>query len=165
MQIITLHKSKGLEYPLVFLPFVGIGGGAPNTEANCTVYANGRRELHWKLDKDDSWSAASARSAQEQDAEDARLLYVGLTRAEHALWIAAGDLAGLSKTRLAPMLSDMAALRDHPDIAVIEGPVEARPAQLAFEREGELPPVRALTRRVPHDWCCLLYTSPSPRDS
>ena len=51
VQIITLHKSKGLEYPLVFLPFVGIGGGAPNTEANCTVYANGRRELHWKLDR------------------------------------------------------------------------------------------------------------------
>jgi len=165
VQIITLHKSKGLEYPLVFLPFVGIGGGAPNTEANCTVYANGRRELHWKLDKDDSWSAASTRSAQEQEAEDARLLYVGLTRAEHALWIAAGDLAGLAKTRLAPMLSNMAALRDHPDIAVIEGPVEPRPAQLAFEREGELPPVRALTRRVPHDWWVYSFTQLAHADA
>jgi len=165
VQIITLHKSKGLEYPLVFLPFVGIGGGAPNTEANCTVYANGRRELHWKLDKDDSWSAASTRSAQEQEAEDARLLYVGLTRAEHALWIAAGDLAGLAKTRLAPMLSNIAALRDHPDIAVIEGPVETRPAQLAFEREGELPPVRALTRRVPHDWWVYSFTQLAHADA
>ncbi|MEN4937327.1 exodeoxyribonuclease V subunit beta [Stenotrophomonas sp. TWI1151] len=165
VQIITLHKSKGLEYPLVFLPFVGIGGGAPNTEANCTVYANGRRELHWKLDKDDSWSVASTRSAQEQEAEDARLLYVGLTRAEHALWIAAGDLAGLAKTRLAPMLSNIAALRDHPDIAVIEGPVETRPAQLAFEREGELPPVRALTRRVPHDWWVYSFTQLAHADA
>lgn len=165
VQIITLHKSKGLEYPLVFLPFVGIGGGAPNTEASCTVYANGRRELHWKLDKDDSWSAASTRSAQEQEAEDARLLYVGLTRAEHALWIAAGDLAGLAKTRLAPMLSNIAALRDHPDIAVIEGPVETRPAQLAFEREGELPPVRALTRRVPHDWWVYSFTQLAHADA
>ena len=165
VQIITLHKSKGLEYPLVFLPFVGIGGGAPNTEANCTVYANGRRELHWKLDKDDSWSAASTRSAQEQEAEDARLLYVGLTRAEHALWIAAGDLAGLAKTRLAPMLSNMAALRDHPDIAVIEGPVETRPVQLAFERDGELPPVRALTRRVPHDWWVYSFTQLAHADA
>jgi len=165
VQIITLHKSKGLEYPLVFLPFVGIGGGAPNTEANCTVYANGRRELHWKLDKDDSWSAASTRSAQEQDAEDARLLYVGLTRAEHALWIAAGDLAGLARTRLAPMLSDLEALRAHPDIAVIDGPVEPRPAQLAFEREGELPPVRALTRRVPHDWWVYSFTQLAHADA
>lgn len=165
VQIITLHKSKGLEYPLVFLPFVGIGGGAPNTEANCTVYANGRRELHWKLDKDDRWSAASTRSAQEQEAEDARLLYVGLTRAEHALWIAAGDLAGLARTRLAPMLSDLEALRAHPDIAVIEGPVEPRPAQLAFEREGELPPVRALTRRVPHDWWVYSFTQLAHADA
>jgi len=165
VQIITLHKSKGLEYPLVFLPFVGIGGGAPNTEANCTVYANRRRELHWKLDKDDSWNAASTRSTQEQDAEDARLLYVGLTRAEHALWIAAGDLAGLAKTRLAPMLSDLEALRAHPDIAVIEGPVEPRPAQLAFERDGELPPVRALTRRVPHDWWVYSFTQLAHADA
>ena len=165
VQIITLHKSKGLEYPLVFLPFVGIGGGAPNTEANCTVYANGRREQHWKLDKDDSWNAASTRSTQEQDAEDARLLYVGLTRAEHALWIAAGDLAGLAKTRLAPMLSDLEALRAHPDIAVIEGPVEPRPAQLAFERDGELPPVRALTRRVPHDWWVYSFTQLAHADA
>ena len=165
VQIITLHKSKGLEYPLVFLPFVGIGGGAPNTEANCTVYANGRRELHWKLDKDDSWNAASTRSTQEQDAEDTRLLYVGLTRAEHALWIAAGDLAGLAKTRLAPMLSDLEALRAHPDIAVIEGPVEPRPAQLAFERDGELPPVRALTRRVPHDWWVYSFTQLAHADA
>jgi exodeoxyribonuclease V beta subunit len=36
VQIITLHKSKGLEYPLVFLPFVGIDGGAPNTASHCT---------------------------------------------------------------------------------------------------------------------------------
>ncbi|MCF7751619.1 exodeoxyribonuclease V subunit beta [Bacillus subtilis subsp. subtilis] len=165
VQIITLHKSKGLEYPLVFLPFVGIGGGAPNTDSHCTVYADGRRELHWKLDKDEAWSVASSCSAQEQEAEDARLLYVGLTRAEHALWIAAGDLAGLAKTRLAPMLSDLDALRAHPGIAVVEGPLDARPPQLAFERDGELPPVRALTRRIPHDWWVYSFTQLAHADA
>ncbi len=43
VQIITLHKSKGLEYPLVFLPFVGIDGGAPNTASHCTVHVGGQR--------------------------------------------------------------------------------------------------------------------------
>ncbi|MCC7633365.1 exodeoxyribonuclease V subunit beta [Stenotrophomonas rhizophila] len=165
VQIITLHKSKGLEYPLVYLPFVGIGRDARNSAAHCTVYANERRELHWKLDKDEAWAAASARSAQEQEAEDARLLYVGLTRAEHALWIAAGDLAGLAKTRLAPMLSDLDALRAHPDIAVLDGALEPRPAQLAFQREGDLPPVRALTRRVPHDWWVYSFTQLAHADA
>ena len=165
VQIITLHKSKGLEYPLVFLPFVGIGSGGANTDANCTVYADGRRELHWKLERDEAWNAASARAAQEQEAEDARLLYVGLTRAEHALWIAAGDLAGLAKTRLAPMLSDLEALRSSPDIQVVEGPLEPRPAQLPVEREGELPPVRAVTRRVPHDWWVYSFTQLANADA
>ena len=165
VQIITLHKSKGLEYPLVFLPFVGIGGSAPNTDTHCTVHANACRELHWKLDKDEAWSAASTRSAQEQEAEDARLLYVGLTRAEHALWIAAGDLAGAAKTRLAPMLSDLEALRAHPDIAVIQAPLEPRPAQLASERDGDLPAVRALTRRIPHDWWVYSFTQLAHADA
>jgi exodeoxyribonuclease V beta subunit len=165
VQIITLHKSKGLEYPLVFLPFVGIGGGAPNTDTHCTVYADGRRELHWKLDKDEAWSTASARSTQEQEAEDARLLYVGLTRAEHALWIAAGDLAGLAKTRLAPMLSDLDALRADPAVTVVEAPLEPRPAQLAIERDGALPPVRPVTRRVPHDWWVYSFTQLAHADA
>ncbi|WP_313344983.1 exodeoxyribonuclease V subunit beta [Stenotrophomonas sp.] len=165
VQIITLHKSKGLEYPLVFLPFVGIDSGGGSGDAHCTVYANGRRELHWRLDKDEAWSAASERSAQEQRAEDARLLYVGLTRAEHAVWIAAGDLAGLAKTRLAPMLLDLEALRAHADIAVVDGPLAPRPAQLALEQEGELPPVRALTRRVPHDWWVYSFTQLAHADA
>ncbi|QIO90082.1 exodeoxyribonuclease V subunit beta [Stenotrophomonas rhizophila] len=165
VQIITLHKSKGLEYPLVFLPFVGIDGGGNRADSNCTVHANGRRELHWKLDRDEAWNAAVERAALEQNAEDARLLYVGLTRAEHALWIAAGDLTGLARTRLAPMLSDLDALRSHPDIAVVEGPAEPRPAQLAFVAEGELPPVRALTRRVPHDWWVYSFTQLAHADA
>ncbi|MCS4235872.1 exodeoxyribonuclease V subunit beta [Stenotrophomonas sp. BIGb0135] len=165
VQIITLHKSKGLEYPLVFLPFVGIGGQGPNTDAHCTVYAHGRRELHWKMDKDPAWDEASTRNTQEQQAEDARLLYVGLTRAEHALWIAAGDLAGLAKTRLAPMLADLEALRAHPAVAVVDTPLEPRPPQLAVERDGELPPVRALTRRIPHDWWVYSFTQLAHADA
>ena len=53
---------------------------------------DGRRALHWKLQADTSgWGAARAAWIEAQRAEDARLLYVGLTRAEHAVWIAAGD--------------------------------------------------------------------------
>ena len=165
VQIITLHKSKGLEYPLVYLPFVGIDGGAPNTASNCTVHAQDRRELHWKLDKDAAWDAATALRDQEQRAEDARLLYVGLTRAEHALWIAVGDLAGLAKTRLAPMLGDLTALAAHADIRVDARPLAPRPAQLSLEDEGELPPVRLIERRVPHDWWVYSFTQLANADA
>lgn len=165
VQIITLHKSKGLEYPLVFLPFVGIDGGAPNTDLHCTVYRDGRRELHWRLDKDAAWDAAAALRDQERRAEDARLLYVGLTRAGHALWLAIGDLAGLAKTRLAPMLGDLEQLRLHPDICIDDSASGARPPPLAIEMESELPPVRAVTRRVPHDWWVYSFTQLAHADA
>ncbi len=165
VQIITLHKSKGLEYPLVFLPFVGIDGGAPNTASHCTVHVGGERQLHWKLDKDEAWEAASTQREREQRAEDARLLYVGLTRAEHALWIAVGDLAGLGKTRLAPLLGDLQALRALADVHVDDSEAAAALPQLAAEVEGELPAVRALTRRVPHDWWVYSFTQLAHADA
>ena len=158
VQIITLHKSKGLEYPLVYLPFVGIDGGAPFTASHCTVHTDARRTLHWKLDRDDAWDQAASLREHEQRAEDARLLYVGLTRAEHALWIAVGDLAGLPKTRLAPMLGELQGTGADPDILVDDRPVAARPAQLAMDAEIALPPVRPILRRVPHDWWVYSFT-------
>ena len=165
VQIITLHKSKGLEYPLVFLPFVGIDGGAPNTASHCTVHVDGQRQLHWKLDRDEAWEAASTQREREQRAEDARLLYVGLTRAEHALWIAVGDLAGLGKTRLAPLLGDLQALRAHGDVHIDDSETVAALPQLAAEVEGDLPAVRALTRRVPHDWWVYSFTQLAHADA
>ncbi|WP_282296981.1 exodeoxyribonuclease V subunit beta [Stenotrophomonas sp. PS02289] len=165
VQIVTLHKSKGLEYPLVFLPFVGIDGGAHNSDGHCTVHTPHGRELHWKLDKDASWEAVSALREHEQRAEDARLLYVGLTRAEHAVWIACGGLAGLARTPLHPLLTPLDALHANPDIAIDDTPLPPRPAQLPAEREGALPPVRAVTRRVPHDWWVYSFTQLAQADA
>src|SRR5690606_15475371 len=129
------------------------------------VYRDGRRELHWRLDKDAAWDAAAALRDQERRAEDARLLYVGLTRAGHALWLAIGDLAGLAKTRLAPMLGDLEQLRLHPDICIDDSASGARPPPLAIEMESELPPVRAVTRRVPHDWWVYSFTQLAHADA
>ncbi|AWH23326.1 exodeoxyribonuclease V subunit beta [Stenotrophomonas sp. ZAC14D2_NAIMI4_6] len=165
VQIITLHKSKGLEYPLVYLPFVGIDGGAPNNAAHCTVHLDGQRQLHWKLHKDEAWEAASGQREREQRAEDARLLYVGLTRAEHALWIAIGDLAGLGKTRLAPLLGDLQTLRTHADVCIDDSAPVLRLPQLPAEQEGDLPAVRSLTRRVPHDWWVYSFTQLAHADA
>src|SRR3546814_3074945 len=60
VQIVTLHKSKGLEYPLVFMPFIGVGGKGRNDARHCIVHDGEQRVLHWKLDKDSAaWKAAS----------------------------------------------------------------------------------------------------------
>ncbi|PLV62879.1 exodeoxyribonuclease V subunit beta [Erwinia sp. B116] len=73
VQIVTIHKSKGLQYPLVWLPFV-----ANFREADSAVYHD-RQTFAALLDlQPDEESAALAE--QERLAEDLRLLYVALTR-------------------------------------------------------------------------------------
>jgi len=159
VQIITLHKSKGLEYPLVYLPFVGIATNAPDTSNHRTVHDGEQRVLHWKIDKDDAgWKAVGQQVNAEEDAETARLLYVGLTRAEHALWISGGALTGLASSRLGPMLRDMDALAAHADIHLVDAGANALPPRLPAEREQLLPAVRDVRRVVPHDWWVYSFT-------
>ena len=73
VQIVTIHKSKGLQYPLVWLPFA-----AGFREATTALYHD-RESFAAVLDlHGDEQSLALAE--QERLAEDLRLLYVALTR-------------------------------------------------------------------------------------
>ena len=81
VQIITFHKSKGLEYPLVFVPFLGSFSAIEKGSA--------RHD-----DEDEETNDFSASTVE----EDTRLLYVALTRAQRGLWL------GLAPTRDAVLL-------------------------------------------------------------
>ncbi len=89
VQVVTVHKSKGLEYPLVFLPFAAhFRPVAPgSTPALWLPGADGQRTLLLAPD-DAQWAAADADRLR----EDLRLLYVALTRARHHLWVGAAAL-------------------------------------------------------------------------
>ncbi|MCX8960318.1 exodeoxyribonuclease V subunit beta [Erwinia psidii] len=87
VQIVTIHKSKGLQYPLVWLPFV-----ASFREAGQGIYHD-RHSFQALLDlHDDAESLEMAE--QERLAEDLRLLYVALTR---AVWHCSVGIAPLVK--------------------------------------------------------------------
>lgn len=159
VQIVTLHKSKGLEYPLVYLPFAAIGGQAPSPDRYCIVHDGDRRQLRWRIDKDDpDWRSAAAEWRNEQYAEDARLLYVGLTRARDALWIASGGLYAADKTRLAPMLAGDDALRANPDVAIVSGDVIAPAAPLNAAQIMAVANARLSRRAIPRDWWVYSFT-------
>jgi exodeoxyribonuclease V beta subunit len=86
VQVVTVHKSKGLEYPVVFLPFATQVRSAQNDRAWALWLVDddgGRRVV---LDPTD---ADRAQADLEQQREDLRLLYVALTRARHAIWVGA----------------------------------------------------------------------------
>lgn len=100
LKIITIHKSKGLEYPLVFLPFVCMPGRDPRPPY---VYHDeqGRKQIYWDDGDASAKLAAEARFEQEQLAEDLRLFYVAVTRARHACWLGMAEVT-LPATRNRP---------------------------------------------------------------
>lgn len=90
VQVVTIHKSKGLQYPLVWLPFaVSNREESVRTPAQALVW-DGQR---WGVagDVPDPEEAASARDSSSLEVlrEDVRLLYVALTRAVHQVWLGA----------------------------------------------------------------------------
>ncbi len=166
VQIVTLHKSKGLEYPLVFLPFAGIGRSEKSPGRHCIAHdaAHGRR-LHWKLDLPEAeWDAASAEWQREQRTEDARLLYVGLTRAEQALWIASGDFFASDRTPLAAMLRDPARLAEAGVVFDAAPPPETLP-RLSAESDAAVPVARAAAPLPPSDWWVYSFSQLSKADA
>ncbi|NIY87024.1 exodeoxyribonuclease V subunit beta [Vibrio campbellii] len=92
VQIVTIHKSKGLEYDLVFLPFVF--GYREASEAKYYDAENDRTIL------DITGNDASLKQAdKERLAEDLRLIYVALTRAVYACFIGASPLRNGRSTK------------------------------------------------------------------
>ncbi|WP_404362948.1 exodeoxyribonuclease V subunit beta [Marinobacter sp.] len=90
VQVVTVHKSKGLEYPLVFLPFATSCRPASKKDSPLMWHdENGELKLTFRSD-DDSLALAD----QERLGEDIRKLYVALTRARYATWVGAPDIKG-----------------------------------------------------------------------
>jgi exodeoxyribonuclease V beta subunit len=92
VQVVTIHKSKGLEYPLVFLPFACAFRATKATDLPLKWHdAHGRLQLALTDD------ALLALADRERLGEDLRKLYVALTRARYATWIGAAPLNELEQ--------------------------------------------------------------------
>jgi len=103
VQIVTVHKSKGLEYAVVFCPFLNDGGlreppssGLP--DAREYHDDGGGAVLHYGCD-DEEAERAARHAAREQAAERARLVYVALTRAVYRCYLVAGTYLSSRSTK------------------------------------------------------------------
>ncbi|GIU15964.1 exodeoxyribonuclease V subunit beta [Shewanella sp. MBTL60-112-B2] len=75
VQVVTIHKSKGLEYPICFVPFVSLS--RDNRKRPAPMLYHDDNQLIWDIEQtDEGWD----RQKRETLAEDLRLLYVALTR-------------------------------------------------------------------------------------
>ncbi len=94
VKIVTVHKSKGLEYPIVFFPFAWEGTGVRNLkEAFMFHDEDGGMRLTLDLGSRDM-DKHRVTAEKELLAEALRLLYVALTRAKNRCYLVWGRFKG-----------------------------------------------------------------------
>ncbi len=169
VQIVTIHKSKGLEYPLVWLPFIA------RFRKQGQAFYHDRETFAAVLDLGQDEASLELAEA-ERLAEDLRLLYVALTR---AVWHCSLGVAPLSSRKsgnsdfhlsalgrllqageamdaagLAARLADFC----HGDIALqIPGELDITPWQAPAATIPRLS-ARELQRRIADDWRVTSYS-------
>lgn len=100
VQIVTVHKSKGLEYPLVYLPYAWSARAPKSSDRVKCQTANGHCIDLGSDRLDDHMELMRA----EDLAEDVRLLYVALTRASAQCTVLWGDVSQAQRTAMARLL-------------------------------------------------------------
>ena len=105
IQITTMHSSKGLEYPIVLIPFPK----APNSKGAEVFTYGGRRYVNaapavdWAIGDLNS-GTRKAITKEEIEGDDLRLMYVAFTRAKHQLVVWWAKSQGVDKSPLARLL-------------------------------------------------------------
>jgi exodeoxyribonuclease V beta subunit len=106
VQIVTMHRSKGLEYPIVFCPCLGQYNEHLSSENELIIcHDNGKIIADLGSDK---FEQHRQQAIIEEHAEDVRLFYVAVTRAKYRCYIAWANV----RTEKKPNASALASLMD-----------------------------------------------------
>jgi exodeoxyribonuclease V beta subunit len=92
VQILTVHRSKGLEFPIVLCPYLWSAGQGARPPLTVPGPDGGHRIIDVGPAARTGYEQAKDRWNEDKQAEDLRLLYVAATRARHRVvlwWVAA----------------------------------------------------------------------------
>ncbi|RLB17317.1 MAG: exodeoxyribonuclease V subunit beta, partial [Deltaproteobacteria bacterium] len=183
VKILTIHKSKGLEFPVVFCPFSW--GSSEPKDTQVTFHARGSLvldigsedlEIHRNL------------AARELLAENIRLLYVAVTRAACACYLAWGYINETESSALAYLLcgpdgfdgtdvveetrkrfqeagsrglkAKLQELAEQSEHSIVVCPPPTKGEKVAPVEEGlETFTLRAFKARVPSEWKVTSFSS------
>ncbi len=91
VQIVTVHKAKGLQYPIVFCPFLWDAYSYVKESPTIVFHEPDAPGPTLELGASED-GAHRERACEEELAERVRLFYVALTRARHRCYVACGKL-------------------------------------------------------------------------
>ncbi|MFC4950558.1 UvrD-helicase domain-containing protein [Pseudonocardia sp. GCM10023141] len=184
VQIITIHRSKGLEFPIVYVPF-GWDRNVRDPDVPLLHDESGARVLDVGGESGEGWRERCARHRAEEAGEDLRLLYVAMTRARCQVvtwWVPATTCAtspvhrlligrpdpGSVPAEIYRIPTDTAALESLRRLAspvlaveaVVTGGVEPAVGSTGRRQEaaGELS-AAAFTRELDRDWRRTSYSA------
>lgn len=155
VKIITVHKSKGLQFPLVYLPFANSFKDVSRRNRLFFEYSSddGQRQLDFKLSQQALQQVQLSRLR-----EDLRLFYVALTRPVYGVWLGVANTRADDESALAYLLTGqyqtggglIDALKNligrHPELSIeITEPDQQLPLTMLAQSAGQpvlpVPPV------------------------
>ncbi|MCL7488864.1 MAG: exodeoxyribonuclease V subunit beta [Desulfobulbaceae bacterium] len=101
VRIVTVHKAKGLEYPVVFLPFVW---SCRPVRAGDIISFHHPRSQEYIVDLGTDEQEHYLQAERERLAEDLRLLYVAITRARYCCYFSWGRIKAMDRSAMAWLL-------------------------------------------------------------
>ncbi|MDM8561873.1 exodeoxyribonuclease V subunit beta [Candidatus Marithioploca araucensis] len=172
VKIVTIHKSKGLEYPIVFCPFVW-DGYLHNHKAEQFTFHNEEDELTLDLG---SFKQEEHRelALEEERAENLRLFYVAVTRAKHRCYLIWGAFRDAKTSALAYLLhpgetdveniddttlwQNLQRFADQTNVQVSHCPIDKTPYHRPIETAEQLKP-RPFFGKIDKTWKVSSFTS------
>ena len=143
VQVITIHRSKGLEFPIVLCPYMW---GSYTPTIKVPVFHDKDNENARTIDvagEGNAFTVHQQNQLVEERGEDLRLLYVALTRAQHQAvlwWVGASDCQHSPLSRLLFDRDEQGVVRSHGSVVptddAVETAITALGSELAVERVG-----------------------------
>jgi len=138
VKILTVHAAKGLEFPLVFCPFVWDGGLRAGRNGPIRFHDPVRGHAP-VLDLGSAGRASGVQLAEREElAESLRLLYVALTRARHRCWVVWGHVRDAETSAPAWLLHRRGDGAGMPAIPLDDARIRSDLEEIALKSEGTI---------------------------
>lgn len=139
VKVMTIHKSKGLEFPIVFTPYES-GFMALKSKDSAVYYDPDSKQVCYALDRENKINGKTVKDLVEVAAlqEQERLLYVALTRAKLANFITLPSCVSLERKPYQSPLKKLISLVSKDDSADSKGKPSKRTTKKSKDKEVEI---------------------------